>query len=1424
MKSKREHEVALIITGDGKGGVKAVRANREELDKLTQQQEKGKKKTEQYGKAHKNAEKDISGFGKVVQRGAQLVTAAAAATTAALTAMYNSRSRAVEESVNQAQALGISSEAFMGQAYAASFLGIETQKYGDILRDTTVRVQEFAAMGTGAAADFFEIMKVDVQELAKLKPDELMRRIGDEIKDLNQNQRIMFLDQLGSQDAVLLGNIITQLDQMESEARAIGVALSDVDAQMLADSVAGLTRMEGVATGAANQISVGLAPIVSDLTDRLYQAAVEAGGLESAVDSVLTRTIELIGVPLDGFQRWRQLQQLVVTGWLDVGATGANAMAANAEATAIFINAGLQPVAELLSWITNNLANMMGAVSQVGGPIGRMAEGISERLDSFSDSLGDFEVSADGIVAIAEDMSGKALKAHFEYLAILAEPPASEELADWYEKVKEKAEEMARAQVEANESVEAGGPVFDRANEAIEQMIADMEFENSLMSMGNLERQIQTNLRRLDANATDEQRAAVRRLTTERYNQEQALKREAEQAKLTGEIRQNQIENVQKALGDLTQGFLSDGKLKWGEFFDYIIDGWNRVYSEFVSKNFTELLFGGGSGGGFGSLFGGGSGSGQNGQSGGFSLGSIAGGISNLLGLDRLPGILTGATDMLGNLIGYEGTALMGPTQNGSQLTAGLSERLPQGWDILKSAGYSMLGGFAGNEIGEALFGKQAESRIGATIGGALGSLVGPLGSGIGAALGSLVDVATGGDGKERYAAGMLVGPTPSAENSQYAFDVDPFASGLQVIGTARRVEQETAREVIDIYRTFDAASVDLFKKLGVILDLSSATLGGLDEEATPGSAGTFMGLGGNGELTGDIPAQLMYYFEQMLDHASGLSDELMVTLRSATSAEEALAILNQAVVDKQRSDEQAAQTEEAAAAAAESLRVAEERLLQQRIGLASDMANELNAIRSLRQSISMDVSSLLGASPLFEIDATITDQIASIQEQRQHLLRTYDEQIAAQQRLHEESLAAAQGLTDVALQLRLGDTSTMSGADQLALIQQEFRNTLQAAMGGDTDAANRLRELAQSYAQESQYMYASGEVHQANMNEILNGLDSAAEVMAGGTGFDADAAQAQLLAALRDLDQQLMSIASGVNDKVIDELKNIRVVLEELSPQMQDALLGAVSEWVETSSPGGMEIIEALGGIEGSVDSLPPEIAAYLSSAMGSLISSMKSRGAHDQVIADGISQGGLDESAADKWLGDQGLGSVDDYRSAYNPDVGANEIRDQINAITASSATEAEALTRAYEAAVAAGVGSKQIADAMGVSQTSILDAITGLGLQSFNGGGIASGPASGYPVMMHGIEAVVPLDRGAIPVRLDTTAANDAVVRHLQVMSSEFGSMTSELSALRKDMRSGMAYAASQRDQLRSVQQESRDEVRRLSVGGGGYGSIG
>jgi tape measure domain-containing protein len=196
--------------------------------------------------------------------------------------------------------------------------------------------------------------------------------------------------------------------------------------------------------------------------------------------------------------------------------------------------------------------------------------------------------------------------------------------------------------------------------------------------------------------------------------------------------------------------------------------------------------------------------------------------------------------------------------------------------------------------VGPVVPGAAATAGGAAGIGGTITSMIGAIPGWGWAAMGAvaLAGILSKDSGPSRTNAGMLVGPTPGAK-SQYTFGVDQFESGLNVTGIARREDRSEAEKIIQQFRDIDSIVAGSVRALGGTIDLSRATLAGLNENARAGSSGTFLGRGLEG---GDIGSQLNSFVDQLADHISGLDASLILAVQSAGSAEEAISILTSAV------------------------------------------------------------------------------------------------------------------------------------------------------------------------------------------------------------------------------------------------------------------------------------------------------------------------------------------------------------------------------------------------------------------------------------------------------------------------------------------------------------------------------------------------
>lgn len=106
-----------------------------------------------------------------------------------------------------------------------------------------------------------------------------------------------------------------------------------------------------------------------------------------------------------------------------------------------------------------------------------------------------------------------------------------------------------------------------------------------------------------------------------------------------------------------------------------------------------------------------------------------------------------------------------------------------------------------------------------------------------------------------------------------------------------------------------------------------------------------------------------------------------------------------------------------------------------------------------------------------------------------------------------------------------------------------------------------------------------------------------------------------------------------------------------------------------------------------------------------------------------------------------------------------------------------------------VSRAVGHVDIGGAESARRAAMADTIATMMPQAAQGG-ILSGPMSGYPAMLHGKEAVIPLQEGSVPVSMpaldELVSSNRAVDAQVQVLRNEMGSMMRELTTAMQSLR--------------------------------------
>jgi len=247
-------------------------------------------------------------------------------------------------------------------------------------------------------------------------------------------------------------------------------------------------------------------------------------------------------------------------------------------------------------------------------------------------------------------------------------------------------------------------------------------------------------------------------------------------------------------------------------------------------------------------------------------------------------------------------------------------------------------------------------------------------------------------DGYTRSNSGFLTAPTPGADPSR-TFAVSPFASGFAPTGFNRRGSISDANQIIDQFRFIDSTLVDLVSQAGGSLNLSGATLGGVNQDGVLGTSGTFLGQGGK---TRNLQGQLDYFAQQLVDHIGGLSDEITQRLQGATSFQQMVDILGE-VEQAQEDNQEAAQ---AAQEAIQEVVEAEEQLTETR-RTQRDVLAELSDEWVDRAEAARDLMALL------KQDRGIQDDMVLSEIERLAMLRDQFIEQAAEQERQERELHA---------------------------------------------------------------------------------------------------------------------------------------------------------------------------------------------------------------------------------------------------------------------------------------------------------------------------------------------------------------------------------------------------------------------------------
>jgi hypothetical protein len=208
--------------------------------------------------------------------------ASATAAVGAAAAFTRMRMNSIDNLAKVADKIGTTTETLAGLQHAANLTGVSTETMNMALQRMTRRVAE-AAVGTGEAKGALEELNIDATQLVKLPLDQQMAIVADAMKGVGtQADRVRLAMKLFDSEGVALVNTLgggsEALQDMMNEAKALGTALSRVDAARVEEANDAIDRAKAVFAGVGNQLAVAFADQIAFAANMFRQAALDAEG------------------------------------------------------------------------------------------------------------------------------------------------------------------------------------------------------------------------------------------------------------------------------------------------------------------------------------------------------------------------------------------------------------------------------------------------------------------------------------------------------------------------------------------------------------------------------------------------------------------------------------------------------------------------------------------------------------------------------------------------------------------------------------------------------------------------------------------------------------------------------------------------------------------------------------------------------------------------------------------------------------------------------------------------------------------------------------------------------------------------------------------------------------------------------------------
>ncbi len=316
--ARKTYNTGILITGNAKGGVQAVKLTSEELKKLNATQKRGTGYAKKYAASQKGVMSSVQGIAKV-----------ALAAGAALGAF--SFARQISESIDYADKiqklsirLGTSTEALSEYRFVAEQSGVTFDSLAIAWQRQTRRLAE-AAAGSGEAKKALAELGLSAKELKDLKPEQQFEVLAEALNGVeSEADRVRLAMKFWDSEGVALLQVVDAgtegIRAMREESVKTGNSLSRDQVNAAAAAKNAIGQLSLAYRGTAQTLAIEFAPAIAETLDLFNKVAGEEGIARAALitfGKVVSGVVDDISIALNrklGDAAFNMAQRLALLG------------------------------------------------------------------------------------------------------------------------------------------------------------------------------------------------------------------------------------------------------------------------------------------------------------------------------------------------------------------------------------------------------------------------------------------------------------------------------------------------------------------------------------------------------------------------------------------------------------------------------------------------------------------------------------------------------------------------------------------------------------------------------------------------------------------------------------------------------------------------------------------------------------------------------------------------------------------------------------------------------------------------------------------------------------------------------------------------------------------------------------------------------